>query len=224
VITQYLSGELNQLRGAKSAQDMMQALARQKVLNILNTKYIIYNPNAQPFPNNFAYGNAWIANDILWVNTPNEEIDAIATTDVQHTAILNKEFEGKVGGYQFTDSIAPQISLVDYKPNKLTYSFNSALRQAQGPETANYLVVFSEIWTEKGWKMTIDGQEQPLLRADYLLRAAMVPAGEHEIVMEYAPKAYTTCNTVVFISSLIMILGLVAALFFTFKTKKEEKA
>jgi hypothetical protein len=224
VITQYLSGELNQLRGAKSAQDMMQALARQKVLNILNTKYIIYNPNAQPFPNNFAYGNAWIANDILWVNTPNEEIDAIATTDVQHTAILNKEFEGKVGGYQFTDSIAPQISLVDYKPNKLTYSFNSALRQAQGPETANYLVVFSEIWTEKGWKMTIDGQEQPLLRADYLLRAAMVPAGEHEIVMEYVPKAYTTCNTVVFISSLIMILGLVAALFFTFKTKKEEKA
>ena len=77
---------------------------------------------------------------------------------------------------------------------------------------------------EKGWKMTIDGQEQPLLRADYLLRAAMVPAGEHEIVMEYAPKAYTTCNTVVFISSLIMILGLVAALFFTFKPKKEEKA
>jgi uncharacterized membrane protein YfhO len=72
--------------------------------------------------------------------------------------------------------------------------------------------------------MTIDGQEQPLLRADYFLRAAMVPAGEHEIVMEYAPKAYTTCNTVVFISSLIMVLGLIAALVFTFKPKKEEKA
>ena len=224
VITQYLGGELNQLRGAKSSQDMMLALSQLKVANMLNTKYIIYNPNAQPFPNSFAYGNAWIANDILWVDTPNEEIDAIATTDVQHTAILNREFESKVGDYQFTDSIAPQIELVEYQPNRLTYNFKSALRQAQGPETANYLAVFSEIWTEKGWKMTIDGQEQPLLRADYLLRAAMVPAGEHEIVMEYAPKAYSVGNTIAFVSSLIMILGLIAALIFTFKPKKEEKA
>ncbi len=221
VITQYLGGELNQLRGAKSSQDMMLALSQLKVANMLNTKYIIYNPNAQPFPNSFAYGNAWIANDILWVDTPNEEIDAIATTDVQHTAILNKEFESQVGNYQFADSIAPQISLVDYKPNKLTYSFSGV---STGSTTANYLVVFSEIWTEKGWKMTIDGQEQPLLRADYILRAAMVPAGEHEIVMEYAPKAYSVGNTVAFVSSLIMILGLIAALVFTFKPKKEEKA
>ena len=224
IITQYLGGELNQLRGAKSAQDMMQTLAHLKVLNMLNTKYIIYNPNAQPFPNDFAYGNAWVANDIQWVDTPNEEIDAIATTDLQRAAILSKEFEDKVGEYQFTDSIAPQIELVEYKPNKLTYSFKSALRQAQGPQTANYLVVFSEIWTEKGWKMTIDGQEQPLLRADYLLRAAMVPAGEHEIVMEYAPKAYKMGNTVSFASSLIMILGLIGAIVYTFKPKKEEKA
>ena len=224
VISQYLNSELNQLRSAKNTRDLTEALMRQKVLNMLNTKYIIYNPDAQPFPNHFAYGNAWIANEVQWVDTPNEEIDAIAITDMQRTAILNKEFVDKVGEYQCNDSIAPQIELVEYKPNKLTYSFKSALRQAQGPQTANYLVVFSEIWTEKGWKMTIDGQEQPLLRADYLLRAAMIPAGEHEIVMEYAPKAYKMGNTVSFASSLIMILGLIGALVYTFKPKKEEKA
>ena len=226
VISQYLGGELNQLRGARSTQDMMQALMRVKVMNMLNTKYIIYNPDAQPFPNSFAYGNAWIADDIQWVDTPNEEIDAIATTDVQHIAILNKEFEDKVGEYQFTDSIAPQIELVEYKPNKLTYSFSGVSTPSTGSgactTTANYLVVFSEIWTEKGWKMTIDGQEQPLLRADYILRAAMVPAGEHEIVMEYAPKAYSVGNTVAFISSLIMILGLIGALVYTGRLKSME--
>ena len=72
--------------------------------------------------------------------------------------------------------------------------------------------------------MTVDGQEHPLLRANYLLRCALIPSGEHEIVMEYKPKAYSTCNKVVFISSLIMVLGLVAALVFTFKPKKENKA
>ena len=221
VITQYLSSELNQLRGAKSAQDMMQALAQQKVLNMLNTKYIIYNPNAQPFPNSFAYGNAWIAKDIRWIDTPNEEIDAIATTDLEHTAILNKEFEQVVGNYQLTDSILPQINLVEYRPNKLTYNFSDV---STGSTTANYLVVFSEIWTEKGWKMFIDGQEQPLLRANYLLRSAFIPSGNHEIVMEYAPKAWKVGNTVSLASSLIMVLGLIGALVYTFKPKKEEKA
>ena len=221
VITQYLSGELNQLRSAKSTRDLTEALMSQKVLNMLNTKYIIYNPDAQPFPNHFAYGNAWIANDIQWVDTPNEEIDAIATTDLRRTAIINKEFVQQVGDYQVTDSIMPTIELTEYQPNKLAYSFSGV---STGSTTANYLVVFSEIWTEKGWKMTIDGQEQPLLRANYLLRAAMIPAGEHEIVMEYAPKAYKMGNTVSFVSSLIMVLGLIGALVYTFKPKKEEKA
>ena len=220
VITQYLGGELNQLRSAKTAQDLMQRLMQQKVLNMLNTKYIIYNPEAQPFLNSFAYGNAWVANDIQWVDTPNEEIDAIASTDLLRTAILNKEFEQQVGNYQITDSIVPKIELTEYQPNKLTYHFSGV---STGSTTANYLVVFSEVWTEKGWKMTIDGQEQPLLRANYLLRAAMIPAGEHEIVMEYAPKAYKMGNTVSFASSLIMILGLIGALVYTFKPKKEEK-
>ena len=73
--------------------------------------------------------------------------------------------------------------------------------------------------------MTIDGQESPLLRANYLLRCALIPSGEHEIVMEYAPRAYSVGNTIAFISSLIMILGLIAALFITFKpNRKKENA
>ena len=219
VITQYLSGELNQLRTAQNTQDMMRTLARQKVLNMLNTKYIIYNPNGQPFQNPFAQGNAWIANDIRWVDTPNEEIDAIAATDLRKTAILNKEFEQQIGNYQLTDSILPEITLVDYQPNKLTYRFTGA---STGSTAADFLVVFSEIWTSKGWTMYVDGQEQPLLRANYLLRAAKIPAGDHEIVMEYKPKAYATCNTVAFASSLIMILSLIGTILFTTKKKKQE--
>ena len=109
----------------------------------------------------------------------------------------------------------------DYQPNKLTYRFRDV---STGSTTADYLVVFSEIWTEKGWKMFVDGQEQPLLRANYLLRAALIPKGEHEIVMEYAPKAYTVGNTIAFASSLIMILGLIGALIYTFKPKKEKES
>ena len=215
VITQYLSGELNQLRGAKTSEDMIQTLSRLKVLNMLNTKYVIYNPNSQPFQNPFAFGNAWIVNDILWVDTPNEEIDAIATSDLQHTAIINKEFEQQVGNYRLSDSIQGQIELREYQPNKLTYNFKA---------DSDQLVVFSEIWTSKGWDMTLDGQEHPLLCANYLLRCALIPSGEHEIVMTYAPKAWKVGNTIAFVSSLVMIIGLIVALVFTFKPKKEKNA
>ena len=221
VISQYLGSELNQLRGAKTAQDLMLSLSQQKVINMLNTKYVIFNPNAQPFPNANALGNAWVVNDIRWVSTPNEEIDAIAETNLAHAAIINREFAQQVGNYQLTDSIVPEVTLEDYQPNKLCYKFRGA---STGATDANYLVVFSEIWTEKGWKMYVDGQEQPLLRANYILRAALIPGGEHDIVMEYAPKAYKVGNTVSFVSSLIMILGLIGALIYTFKSKKEEKA
>jgi len=220
IITQYLGGEVNQLRGAKSAEGMMQALSQLKVTNMLNTRYIIYNPEAQPFLNPFTFGNAWIARDIQWVDTPNEEIDAIGTTELQGTAIMHKEFAQQVGNYTLTDSILPQITLEEYRPNKLTYRFNGV---STGSMATDYLVVFSEIWTERGWKLYLDGQEHPLLRANYLLRCAMIPAGEHQIVMEYAPKAYRIGNTVAFISSLIMILGLIAAILLTFR-KKEPKA
>ena len=219
VITQYLGGELNQIRGAKTSADMMQTLSQTKVVNMLNTKYFIYNPNNEPIQNPYASGNAWVARNVAWIDTPNEEIDAIATTDLTQTAILNKEFAQQVGDYRVTDSILGQIELVDYKPNRLTYHFSGV---STGSTTARSLVVFSEIWTERGWKMYIDGQEQPLLRANYLLRAAMIPSGDHEIVMEYAPKAWKVGNTVSLISSLIMILALIAALIHTGRLKSME--
>ena len=214
VITQYLSGELNQLRNANTAESMLQTMSRLKVANMLNTKYFIYNPNSQPMPNPYAFGNAWIARNVRWVETPNEEIDAIETTDLTQTAILNKEFEQIVGNYNISDSILGEITLDKYQPNKLIYSFNA---------DKNRLVVFSEIWTERGWKMFVDGQEQPLLRANYLLRCALIPSGKHQIVMEYAPRAWKIGNNISFASSLIMILGLIAALIVTFKPKKEAK-
>ena len=209
IISQYLGGELNQLRSVKTGEAMIQALSQQNVLNMLNTKYIIINPNSQPFLNPFAFGNAWIVNDIRWVDTPNEEIDAIGATDLQHTAILNKEFQSQVSGYSSKDSIS-NITLTDYKPNQVTYSFEA---------DEDKLVVFSEIWTSKGWTMHLDGQEHPILRANYVLRAAMIPAGSHEIVMRYEPRIWKVGGVISLISSSLILIGLVVAIGISWKKK-----
>ena len=180
-----------------------------KVLNMLNTKYIIQakdnKPTAMINPN--AFGNAWIVSNINWVASPNEEIKAIENTNVKTTAIVNDEFKNIVGN--FNPSVSKgTIQLTSYKPNELIYKFNS---------TKDELVVFSEIWTSKGWTMWIDGNESPLIRADYILRAAVIPAGNHEIMMRYEPKIWKIGNTIQFLSSLILILGLLAVIFVTYK-------
>lgn len=216
VISQYMSKEVQGFssifKNASSEEALISGLKGQKTLNMLNTKYIIYDPEQMPLENPCAFGNAWIASDIRWVDNANEEIDAIATTDLRHTAILNKEFEQQVGNYCPTDSIVGQITLTDYKPDQLTYSFNA---------NEDQLVVFSEVWTSKGWKMFVDGEEHPLLRANYLLRSALIPAGQHEIMMEYKPSAYHNGNIVSFACSLIMLLGLVAAIVISVKKNKQ---
>lgn len=210
IISQYLGSELNQLRSAKSGEDMIQSLSQLKVLNMLNTKYIIYNPNSQPFQNPFAFGNAWLVNDIQWVDTPNEEFDAISTADLQHTAILHKEFQTQAGNYNPAGGEG-SITLTDYKPNQVTYRFEA---------DEDKLVVFSEIWTSKGWTMHLDGVEHPILRANYLLRAAMIPAGNHEIVMRYEPSIWRVGGIISLVSSLAILLAVMIAVIVTLKKQK----
>ena len=180
-----------------------------KVLNMLNTKYIIYpQENRKIASKNYdAFGNAWIASDIKWVATPNEEIDAIADTDVKNVAIVNNEFKNLMGDFNVSPAEGT-IQLADYQPNQLKYQFDSSKDE---------IVVFSEIWTNKGWTMWIDGVEKPLLRADYILRSAIIPAGQHEIVMRYEPSIWRVGNTIQFITSLLILIGLCLVCYFTIK-------
>lgn len=182
-----------------------------KVLNMLNTKYIIYprDNKLSYYPNFEAFGNAWIVGDIQWVTAPNDEIDAIATTDVKNIAIVNEEFKDILGDFAATPAEGT-IRLVDYKPNQLTYNFDSSKDE---------LVVFSEIWTKKGWTMKVDGIETPLFRSDYILRSAIIPSGQHEIVMRYEPSIWKVGNTIQLITSLLLLVGLALALYIAFRKK-----
>lgn len=185
-----------------------------KVLNMLNTKYIIYSKDGQKklSKNYEAFGNAWITSEIRWVTTPNEEIDAIADTDVQNVAIVNEEFRNLVGDFNASPAEGT-IQLVDYKPNELKYKFDSSKDE---------LVVFSEIWTKKGWTMWIDGIESPLFRADYVLRSAIVPAGQHEIVMRYEPSVWRIGNAIQLITSLLILIGFVIVCYLSLKPCKKQ--
>jgi len=166
------------LRRYQDIIDAYLAKGDQKVLNMLNTKYII-NQNQQSQLNPAAMGNAWFIRNIQKVNTPDEEIAAIKDIDPMETAIvLDKEFPGFVTSNNYTQS--GSISLIKYEPNTLTYT-----AQAEGEQFA----VFSEVWfgPDKGWQAYIDGKPVDHIRVNYILRGLKVPAGTHTIEFKFVP-------------------------------------
>ena len=124
-------------------------------------------------------GNAWFVNEVLFVPTPDDESAALNTLDLRKTAVSDEKFR-KVLTTTGMPSETDKIVLTDYKPNALTYQTNT---------TNNRVAVFSEIYYPEDWYIYCDDQELSLGRVNYLLRAAIIPAGEHTITMKFVPKS-----------------------------------
>ena len=146
------------------------------VLNMLNTKYIITR-DGQVHLNPDAMGNAWFVDDVTFVDTPDTESEMLWKIDMRHESVADK---------QFADVLAAQtegsgsIVMTEYKPNKLSYRSTS---------DAEKVAVFSEIYYPHGWHLYVDDQEMELGRVNYTLRAATIPAGTHQLRMEFVPDA-----------------------------------
>ena len=186
------------LQRAKSMGEIDSILANLRVINMMNTKYIIANANA-PIPNNNAMGNAWFVDAYKYANTPNEEIDGLQGIDPKQSAIVHQEFSDYLSGLSIQKNGV--IALTDYKPNHLTYTSNT---------TAEQLAVFSEVWygPNKGWQAYIDGAPVDHIRVNYIMRGMKVPSGQHTIEFKFQPTAAKVGNTVSLICSLLIVLGL----------------
>lgn len=201
-----------------------------QVVNMLNTKYIIVpGQNNQPavLPNPEANGNAWFVKDIKWASTADEEILSLNapalgdtampanTFDSKNTAVMRSTFKNDLANYQFGKDSAASIKLAKYGLNEI--SFTSSNSQ-------NGVAVFADIYYPKGWKAYIDGKETPILKANYLLRALKVPAGQHSIVFKFHPQSFYTGDTIAIISSIILLIVVLVALYKVFREQTPTKA
>ncbi len=182
------------------------------IYNMLNTKYFITGEGAQLNPD--ALGAAWIVDTVVMVDGAQAEIDALGKSsfDPSRVAVVEEKFSALLDGFTPTpkDSTA-SVSLEDYKVNALTYKYS-----ASEPS----LVVFSEIYFADGWKMYIDGVESDYLRADYVLRAAVIPSGEHTIEWKFEAPNFAMAVGITRTCSLILLLSPLVLLALGFKTRR----
>ena len=181
-------------------------------LNMLNAKYVIYHPDAYPIDNESAMGNAWFVENPLFVEDANEEIMAINNADLSSQAIIDKRFSPLVTKSSYPYYSGDTIMLRSYRSNELVYSAQCSDEK---------LAVFSEIYYPAGWKSYIDGVEVPHFRANYVLRAMVVPAGNHEIIFKFEPASYYLGNRIAYASSSIFILLVIGHIISTIRKKRK---
>ena len=192
------------LQNAKNQRDVNAAFLKTPSLNMLNTKYIIYSPDAPPLINPLANGNAWFAQrNIIIAANADEEIKALQTINPKQDAVVDTRFEQHIKGFKPTADSTANIKLTSYRPNKLTYKSNAATEQ---------LAIFSEIYYAPGWQAYIDGKPTDHFRADWTLRAMRIPAGDHEIIFEFRPKAYILAANISAYSGFLVLMAVITTI------------
>ena len=186
------------------------------VLNMLNTRYVIVplqGGTSMPVFNPHALGNAWFVDEISYVNNANEEIDALHHVSLARTAVVDKKFADRVKAETNGGDSLRNVTLVSYEPNALKYE----VRSEKGGT-----IVFAEIYYP-GWQSYVDGKEVPHGRADYILRAMNVPAGEHTVEFIFDPVSLHVTETVAFAALGLLVLGAIAVIVMNVRKRKEQR-
>jgi len=183
-----------------------------QVLNMLNTKYIIVPTKeqgnvVQQNPN--ALGNAWFVKSFKFVENADSELIALTNFNPAYEAIVDKKFTPALSNFSVNFDSTATISLTKYSPNEINYKSSCQTDQ---------LAVFSEIYYDKGWNVFVDNAPANYLRANYVLRAMIVPKGNHEIKFKFEPKGYYFGEKVSMASSILLLLFVCAGVFFEIKS------
>ena len=216
MIEQYISPEMQGLSEAVALAggDMTQVNGDSifPVLNMLNTKYIIFplqGGQTVPLQNPYTYGNAWFVDKIQYVENANEEIDGVGRIDLRHEAVADAKFKAQLGEAVEQDT-ASIVTITAYEPNQVTYDVNSG---------KGGVVVFSEVYYP-GWTATIDGEPAELGRVNYILRALNVKPGKHEVVLSFFPKSVQVTETIAYVAYGLLIV--VAGCMYEWQRRKKK--
>ncbi|MNK15524.1 Bacterial membrane protein YfhO [compost metagenome] len=184
-------------------QNQFSKSVNQDVLDMLNTRYFItqdqQNGSYKMSRNATALGNAWIVKSVQFVKNSDEEMKAINSFDPKQEAIVDEQYKKLLDTTRLGADPSAFIKLEKYHPDHLEYSYSAP---------RDVIAVFSEIYYDKGWNMYVDGVQKPYFRADYVLRAAQLEAGNHKVEFKFEPKSYYTGEKISLAGTILLVLCL----------------
>ena len=220
--TSYFHRSIGGYHGAKLAryQDLIERHLNQlsePVLDMLNTRYVILSQDSV-WRRETANGAAWFVDHLLAADSAEEEITRLGEIDTRTAAIIRREDLDKTDHLELSTLFSEEeplreIRLVEYQPNFLRYE-----SRCSEPSVA----IFSEIYYDKGWRLLVDGEEYPYFRANYVLRGAQLPAGEHLIEWRFRAPSWGLVEGITLLSSLLILAGVVLCALFALRQYRRQ--
>ena len=196
-------------------QNQLTTSINEDVLDMLNAKYFITrDPNTQSYKmsrNNTALGNVWLVNSVDFVRNADEEMKAISSFNPKNVAIVDLQYKSLIDSTRLGADPGAFIKMEKYHPDHIEYAYSAP---------RDVLAVFSEIYYDKGWNMYVDGEKKPYFRANYVLRAAQLPAGNHKVEFRFEPKSYYMGEKISLAGSVLLL----AFLGFGFYSDRKKKS
>ena len=188
------------------------------VLNMLNARYVVVpgqNGQAQVQRNPEALGNAWFVNTCQLVDDANAEILALNELNPADTAVIDKRFAEMVQGKNLerdSNSVITMVHQKPYNPDYLVYKTKTGKDQ---------LAVFSEVYYDPDWRAYIDGKPADYFRANYILRAMVIPAGEHTIEFKNEAPLLHKWDNITLIISILMLCCMAGGIVWYYRREKK---
>ena len=180
------------------------------VVNMLNTKYIVFNDpqtNQTRFQANpDAAGPCWMVSSVRTIKDPSKVMSALDSLAIRDEAVIETESKET-----FSRMPGDTVVFVRNDHDEVLYKAESA---------SGSFAVFSEVYYPHGWKAYIDGKDAPILKTNYVLRGLYVPAGSHEIRFVFKPASYHKSVSASIASSAAVWILLLASGFLFWKKRR----
>jgi hypothetical protein len=119
--------------------------------------------------------------------------------DLRQTALIETDDKESLKGLLSRAPVGPSesVRVVEYQTQRV--ALQAALDRPG-------LVILADTYYP-GWHLTIDGQRAPIFRANRVMRAAAVPAGDHRLLYTYEPFSFRA-GAMISLTALIATLGM----------------
>ena len=167
---------------------------------------VLENPDAVP--------RAFFVGETETVETPEATWARLRSDrfDPRRTAILPEPIPFE------TTPIGPgsvaEVELERFSPEEIVWQVRT---------DAPRLLVASEVFYPAGWNAYLDGERVPIYRADYLLRAVPVEAGEHTLEMRFEPRRHRLGLWISGLSTLLVYGGTLALLGLAWQRRRRDE-
>ncbi len=190
------------------------------VLDMLNCRYLVRpfgDGQTLPVRRNSALGPCWFVERVEAVDDANAEILALNTFDPSTTAIVDRsKFDidavSLTAAGDSSDRIV-RVHTYPQTPDSLTYTSHAS---------SSRLAVFSEVYYAPDWRAYIDGKPADYIRVNYILRALVVPAGDHTIQFINEAPTMHRLDTVTLVISLLMLVAFAGALVVVYRRRSKQ--